>query len=137
MTISAAGITITASDQTHTYGFGSLGTTGYSITSGTLYGSDAISGVTLATNDSTSTSGNYKATSSAATITPSAAVFSSGSSGNYSITYANAPTGLTVNKATLTISGFATNNKTYDGTTSATISSNGSLSVRWAATAFP
>ena len=58
-----------ASDQTHTYGFGSLGTTGFSITSGTLYGSDAISGVTLATNDATSTSGNYKATSSPATLT--------------------------------------------------------------------
>ena len=55
-------------------------------------------------------------------------MFSSGSASNYSITYDNAPTGLTVNKATLTITGFAANNKTYDGTTNATISSNGSLS---------
>ena len=128
MTISAEGLTITASDQTHTYGFGSLGTTGYSITSGQLFGSDAISGVTLSTSDATSTSGNYKATSSPATLTPSAAVFSSGSAGNYAITYDNAATGLTVNKATLTLPGFAVNNKTYDGTTNATISSNGSLS---------
>ena len=84
--------------------------------------------MTLATNDGTSTSGNYKYTSSPATLTPSAAVFSSGSASNYSITYDNASTGLTVNKATLTITGFAANNKTYDGTTAATISSNGSLS---------
>ena len=33
-----------------------------------------------------------------------------------------------MNKATLTITGFAANNKTFDGTTTATISSNGSLS---------
>ena len=64
VTISAAGLTITASNQTQTYGFGSLGTTGFSITSGQLFGSDAISGVTLATNDGTSTSGNYKYTAS-------------------------------------------------------------------------
>ncbi|HVS38582.1 MAG TPA: Ig-like domain repeat protein, partial [Gemmataceae bacterium] len=128
VTISAAPITITASDQTHTYGFGSLGTTAYTITSGKLYGSDAISSVTLSSNDGKSTSGNYKVTSSAATITPSAAVFSSGSAANYTITYANAPTGLIVNPATLTITGFTVSNKTYDGTTAATISSNGSLS---------
>jgi hypothetical protein len=87
---------------------------------------DAISGVTLATNDTTSTSGNYKAGSY--DLTPSAAVFSSGSSGNYAITYNNAGIGLTVNPAILTISGFAASNKTYDGGTTATISSNGSLS---------
>ena len=121
-------LTITASDQTKTYGFGSLGTTGFSITSGSLYGTDAISGVTLSTTDGTSTSGNYKVTGSPATITASAAVFSSGSSGNYNLTYDNAATGLTVNPATLTITGFAVAGKTYDGTTSATITSNGSLS---------
>ena len=110
-------LTITANDQTQTYGFGSLGATGYS-----------ISGVTLATNDGASTSGNYKATSSPATITPSAAVFSSGSASNYAIVYDNAPTGLTVNKAPLTITGFAVDNKNYDGTTTATISSRKAFS---------
>ena len=35
----------------------------------------------------------------------SLAVFSSGSASNYSITYDKAPTGLTVNKATLTLTG--------------------------------
>jgi filamentous hemagglutinin family protein len=121
-------VTITAGDQTHTYGFGSLGTTGFSLTSGSLYGTDNISGVTLSTNDATSASGNYKVTASPATITPSAAVFSSGSSGNYAITYANAGTGLTVNPATLNVTGFAVSDKTYDGTTTAAITSNGSLS---------
>ena len=128
VTISAAGLTITASNQTQTYGFGSLGTTGFSITSGQLFSSDAISGVTLATSDGTSTSGNYKYTATPATLTPSAAVFSSGSSGNYAITYDNAATGLTVNPATLTITGFAVAGRSYDGLTDATITSNGSLS---------
>jgi len=126
ITVGQKALGITAADQTHNYGFGNLGTTGFT-TSG-LYGSDAISGVTLSTSDGTSTSGNFKATVGPATLTPSAAVFSSGSSGNYAITYNNAATGLTVNKATLTISGFAASNKTYDGTTNATIGSNGSLS---------
>ena len=126
VTITARGLTITASNQTHTYGFGSLGTTGF--TSSGLQNGETIGGVTLTTNDGTSTSGNYKYTSSPATITPSAATGGTFTASNYSITYDNAPTGLTVNKATLTITGFAANNKTYDSTTNATISSNGSLS---------
>ena len=71
VTFSARGLTITASDQTQTYGFGSLGTTAF--TSSGLQNGETIGGVTLTTNDATSTSGNYQATSSPATITPSAA----------------------------------------------------------------
>ena len=124
VTISARGLTITASDQTQTYGFGSLGTTGF--TSSGLQNGETIGGVTLTTNDTTSTSGNYKA--GTYTITPSAATGGTFSASNYSISYANAPTGLTVNAKALTVTGFAANNKTYDSTTNATISSNGSLS---------
>ena len=100
VTISARGLTITASDQTHTYGFGALGTTGF--TSSGLQNGETIGGVTLSTSDGTSTSGNYKYTASPASITPSAATGGTFTAGNYSITYDNAPTGLTVGKATLT-----------------------------------
>ena len=52
------------------------------------------------------------------TITPSAAIFSSGSSSNYAITYANASTGLTVVPLALYITGgSADSSKVYDGTT--------------------
>src|SRR5581483_2470671 len=47
--------------------------------------------------------------------------------GNYTITYGTNTGGLVVAQKALTVSGFAVNGKTYDGTTAATISSNGSL----------
>jgi hypothetical protein len=47
-------------------------------------------------------------------------------SGNYTITYNNGA--LTVNPATLTITGVAANNKVYDGTTTAALSNTGNLS---------
>ena len=64
VTIAQEALTLTATDQSKTYGFGgtsaALGTTGFTNASGTIYGTD-ITGVTLSTNDTTSTSGNYKA----------------------------------------------------------------------------
>ena len=65
-------------------------TTGFT-TSG-LLGSDTVTSATLATNATLSTSGNWNA--GTWTITPSAAA--ARGSCNYSITYANASTGLTV-----------------------------------------
>ena len=62
-----------------------------------------MASVTLSTNDTLSRSSNYNA--GTWTITPSAANFSSGSSSNYAITYANASTGLTVTPQALTITG--------------------------------
>ncbi len=130
LTVNPTTLTITASNQIKTYGFGgsssALGTTAFA--SSGLQNSDTIASVTLTTSDGTSTSSNYKVTSSPATITPSAAVFSSGSSGNYSITYANAATGLTVNPAPLTVTGISGTNTLYDGSTSDPLTGTPSLS---------
>jgi len=99
--ITAAWLTITASNQGKTYGFGgtsaALGTSAF--TDSGLLGSDSVSSVTLSTNATTSTSGNYNA--GTWTITPSAVHFSTGSSGNYSISYVSGT--LTVTPAALTI----------------------------------
>ena len=128
--ITPLALTITASDQTWIYGQGSLGTTDF--TSSGLLSSDSISGVTLKTNASTSGSGNYNSdaddNNAPWTITPSAAVFSSGSSSEYSITYANAPDGLTVYPAPLTVIGISGTEKPYDGTTNDQLIGTPSLS---------
>ena len=121
-TVAQRAVTIRANNQTQTYGFGSLGTTAYTITSGSLYNTDALSGVTLGTNATTSTSGEYQYAATPWTITSSAAAFSSGAGTNYSITYQNAPTGLTINRRALSISSFTADNKVYDANTSAAVS---------------
>ena len=135
--ITAAPLTITANNQTQTYGFGgssaSLGTTLFSV-SGTLYGSDHISGVTLTTDDTKSGGGDYIATSgpgtanSPANISPvsGSAVFAVGIASNYSITYTADSGQLTVNQLGLTISGL-TASKDYDG--SITIGGTASLNT--------
>ncbi len=66
----------------------------FTVSSGQLFNGDWVSTVTLFTNPTLSTSSHYNA--GTWTITPSAAIFSSGSSSNYAITYANASTGFTV-----------------------------------------
>ncbi len=124
--ITAAGLTITASNQSKTYGFGgtsaSLGTTAFT-TSG-LLGGDSVTSATLSTNASTSTSGNYNA--GTWTITPSAA---SGSGlSNYSITYDNASTGVTIAAKALSITGLSGTDKVYDSTTADLVTGSASLS---------
>ncbi len=116
LTVTPAILTITAANQIKTYGFGgtsaALGTSAF--TESGLLGSDSISGVTLSTNATTSTSGDYNA--GTWTITPSAA---SGSGlSNYTIAYANASVGLTVAQKALSITGLSGTNKVYDSTTS-------------------
>jgi len=125
LTVNTATLTISAVNQTFTYG-SSIDT--YAFTSSGLQGSDSISGVTLVSDDGTSTSGYYEVTSSPATITASAAVFSSGSSSNYSITYASAPIGLTVTPAPLTVTGISGTDKIADGTTNDPLTGTPSLS---------
>ena len=100
LTVNPAALLITATNQSKIYGqtvtFGS-GSTAF--TSSGLQNSETIGSVTLAVDNN----GNL-ATAPAGgsyTITPSAAVFATGSDANYTITYA---TGLlTVNKATPTV----------------------------------
>jgi len=87
-TVNKTSLTITGSNQSKTYGsILSLGTT--SFTTGTLYNSDAISGVTL-TNSNTSTASSPIADAVGSySIIPTIAVFSSGTSSNYTIIYTN------------------------------------------------
>ncbi len=89
LTVNPAPLTITASAQSKTYSTTlSLGTTAFTATG--LKSTDAISAVTLTSAGTVNTAavGVYS-------IVPSAAVFSSGSSSNYTITYTNST--LTVN----------------------------------------
>src|SRR5262249_48470230 len=101
--ITQRNLTITASDQITTYGFGgtsaALGTS--ALTSVGLQNGETIGSVMLTTDDTTSTSGNYIV--GTYTITPSAATGGTFTASNYNITYANAPTGLTVNAKGLTV----------------------------------
>ncbi len=120
--IEPALLTITASNQGLTYGV-ALDSTAFKVSG--LVSPDSISGVALATNDGTSKLNDYQVISSAATITPSAAVFSRGNSSNYSITYVRGS--LVVNPAPLTVTGVSGSNKPYDGTTNDTISGTASL----------
>ena len=126
--ITAAGLTVTASNQNKTYGFGgtsaALGTTAFSVVG--LQGTDAIDTATLSTNASLSGSSNYNA--GTWTLTPSAAHFSSGLSSNYSITYDNATVGLTIAQKALSITGVSGTNKVYDSLTSDPVTGTASLS---------
>jgi hypothetical protein len=117
--ITQAALTITATNENQTYGFGgssaALGTSGF--TASGLVNSETVGGVTLSTNASTSGSGNYNVGNW--TITPSAATGGTFSVSNYTITYDSGS--LSVNPKLLTVSAAGVN-KTYDGTTSATVS---------------
>jgi hypothetical protein len=123
LTVNAAALTVTANAQSKTYGqtllFGSGSTL---FTPSGLQNSESIGTVTLAV------SGNGGAAAASVanspyTITPSAATGGTFTAGNYAITYD--PGLLSVNKATVTItSGITANNKFYDHTTTATLSSN-------------
>jgi hypothetical protein len=95
LTVNTASLTITASDQSKTYGTSlTLGTTAFT-TTGLLNG-DSVTGVTL---NSTGAAATATVSGSPYLIVPSNAV--SSGLGNYTITYANG--NLTVNKAHLTV----------------------------------
>ena len=130
VTINKASLTITSANQNQTYGFGgnsaALNGGSYGV-AGTLYGTDSVTGVTFLTNDTTSSSGNYKA----GTYTLTASNAAGSGLSNYNIAYTTNNTGLLVNQAVLTVTGLALNAKTYDSSTDATssISNYGSLAA--------
>ena len=130
VTINKASLTITSANQTQTYGFGgnsaALNGGSYGV-AGTLYGTDSVTGVTFLTNDTTSSSGNYKA----GTYTLTASNAAGSGLSNYNIAYTTNNAGLLVNQAVLTVTGLAINAKTYDSTTDGTssISNYGSLAA--------
>jgi len=111
-TVSKATITITAADDTKVYGNTTTaagvaysagaatasGGVGYSITSGSLYGSDAISSLTLTSTGGAAT----RAVGTGIAIVPSAA--SGAGLSNYTITYANGAMAVTERPLTITAS---------------------------------
>lgn len=103
ITIQAVSITLTATNQTVTYGEG--GSSSFSITSGALVSPDAVSSVTYTYEGTGSTvyaaSTTRPANAGTYSVTPSAAVFSTGSSSNYTIMYSAGT--LTIQKASLTV----------------------------------
>lgn len=122
ITVSRRALTLTAGSPSVTVG-GSVSAT-FSLTSGTLVGSDEISTVTYTYSGFGSTT--YAASTTAPTaigtysLTPSAAVFSTGTSANYTIAYV-AGTLTIVNKTARTISFAVTNyNLMYGETQSVT-----------------
>ena len=110
--ITKAALTITASDVSMTYADGTALNGASGFTSSGLQGGDAVDSVTLTTNATTSSSGNWNAGSWS--ITPSAATGSSFNSGNYNITYTNGR--LTVNQATPSVT-VADASGNYSGST--------------------
>jgi hypothetical protein len=114
LTVNPAPLTITASNQSKTYGTAlALGTTGFTISG--LIGTDTTTGVTLTSSGAAAAAaaGSYDIVASAAQGT---------GLGNYQITYAKGT--LTVGKATLTVTGLSAS-KPYDGTTAAALSFTG------------
>ena len=128
-TVSTRAITLTAGNQSETYGSIALGTSDFSLTSGTYASGQAATGVTLAATDinslGTSTSGNDNA--GTWKISESNATGSGGFTGsNYNITYT--PGTLTITPLGLTISGL-TASKTYDGADTGGITIGGSATL--------
>ena len=100
LTVAARPITIKAADKTTTYsGAAASIVNSYSITSGTLAGSDTFTALTYTYSSVALSYNSQTAPTNAATytITPSAASFSVGSASNYAITSATGI--LTINKA--------------------------------------
>ncbi|MEI7752404.1 MAG: YDG domain-containing protein, partial [Candidatus Omnitrophota bacterium] len=114
--ITPKGLTVTASNQTKTYGNSILGSTAF--TSVGLQNGETVGGVTLGTNATTSTSGNYNAGSW--TITASGAAGGTFDINNYGVSYATGA--LTIDRKAVTLGGITAANKVYDTTNTATMS---------------
>ncbi|NBO78768.1 MAG: hypothetical protein EBV27_03890, partial [Actinobacteria bacterium] len=111
VTVAQKEITITAEGKTKNYG-SSTPTNTYSLSTA-LVGSDAISSLTYTYSGTNSTSAPTNAGSYS--ITPSAAIFSSGDINNYDISYS--PGTYTISKITPSLSGFSDISKTYGDST--------------------
>jgi len=116
LTVDRKDLTITANDQTKTYGDSDLGTTDFSSLG--LVTGDEITSVALTSADAElSTSGNYKAGNWH--ITADDASGDAFDANNYDITYNTGA--LTVEQKDLSATGITAKNKTYNGNTDATL----------------
>ena len=125
LTVAARPITIKAAAKSATYTGSSVSVSNsYSITSGTLAGSDTFTALTYSySSASYSASPTAPTNAGSYTITPSAASFSVGSASNYSITYDTAT--LTIGVAAQAALTISSTSGTY-GTTLRLTSSGGS-----------
>ena len=115
--ITAAPLTVTAQTDTRSYN-GVTSSSVAPVITGTVY--DSVTTAATQTFDT-------KNVGTGKTLTASGLVINDGNSGsNYNISYVTNTTGV-ITQANLTIAGIAANNKSYNGTTTATLSNNGSL----------
>ncbi|MDZ4212373.1 MAG: YDG domain-containing protein, partial [Methylotenera sp.] len=108
LTINKANLTLSSSDVTKTYDGTTAATGSASVSGGTLFTGDSLSGGTYAYTNKNAGTGK--------TVTVNGITINDGNSGNnYNVTYAN-NTNSSINKADLTLNAVA-DSKTYDGTT--------------------
>ena len=98
LTVTPRPITLTAANQSRNYGGANPTSGSVSVTSGSLANSDALGTATVAAQNTATATAGAGTTHS---LTPSGQTFTSGSAGNYLITYADGT--LTINKAHLTV----------------------------------
>jgi hypothetical protein len=111
--ISQANLTVGTGNVTKTYD-GSLSAAGaVTVTAGTLFSGDSLTGGTFAFTDKNAGTGNKTVTTSGVTVGDGV------NNANYNVTYASNTTS-TINKADLTVTATGVN-KVYDGTTAATV----------------
>jgi len=110
-TINQANITLSTSNVSKTYDGGTSASGTATVSNGTLFGSDSLTGGTFAFTDKNVGAGNKTVTATGVTVNDG------NSGGNYKVSYVDNTTS-TINQADLTLS---TSNvsKTYDGGTSA------------------
>jgi filamentous hemagglutinin family protein len=109
--IGKANLTVSTTDVSKTYDGGLTATGTVTLTSGSLFGSDTLSGGNFAYTDKNVGAGNKTVTTNGVTVTDG------NSGGNYNVTYANNTTS-TISQAILTATASASN-KIYDGNTTA------------------
>jgi outer membrane protein OmpA-like peptidoglycan-associated protein len=111
LTINKATLDVSSADVTKTYDGNTTANGSAVVVGGQLFGSDSISGGSFAFTD--------KNAGSNKTVTVSGVTVNDGNSGNnYDISYAT-NTASTIDQKALTVSGFAADNKIYDGNTNA------------------
>ena len=112
--ITQAALTVSTSNVSKTYDGGLTAAGTATVTGGTLFSGDTLSGGTFAFTDKNAGSGNKTVTASGVTLNDT------NGGGNYAVSYASNTTSTITPKA-IAVSGITADTKVYDGTTSATL----------------
>ncbi len=111
--ITQASLTVGSSNVTKTYDATTTAAGTATVTGGTLFSGDNLTGGTFAFTDKNAGAGNKTVTAAGVTVGDGV------NNGNYAVTYANNTTS-SINKADLTVTASGVD-KVYDGTTAATV----------------